>query len=249
MINNKNKKSKKKRNKKSKAKLEERKDNDTVESNVTKDIRETQMADLVKKNEDRDLDSVDNNSEARRQPKNVTFPSDDKSVASSLTNLSMESTDTTYSDVMSKASMNSQSDGSNVTLNSGKNSDNSSKRNKYDLTNSMIELIATEGMNEEGVITAVELEKRVLAYQQLQMNEARGIALEQIAKYANKNLLAGSQPTSPGILESENQTSSGNKESTNQSFNQSPSPLLSQRYLNSYFVKSICRSFYSNQEE
>ena len=138
-------------------------------SNLTKEIRSKELAAMVQKNHDNDLDSLENTSEAYQKPSNVKMHDDNNSVASSLTNESLQSQETT----ISKLSIESQ--GTNASLISAKtnqssNSSSSSKRSSYELTSSMVEKIGIEAIKEG--LSPDELEKRIQSYQELKFNEA-----------------------------------------------------------------------------
>ena len=161
----------------------------SLDSEFTKKLRSSQMAKLAKINADNDLDSLDNNSTAHQKPNAVDIPNDNDeeigSIASSLTNNSIQSHSSEES-LMCKTS--TISNGSNFTTTSNRDSQHSSstRRSKYELTETMVSTIANAGMK-EGLLLS-EIESKVLAYQQLKINEARSMALVSVASFAAKNM-------------------------------------------------------------
>ena len=169
----------------------------------------------MKKAEDPDLDSLENNSQSKQRPSNVKVTKDDNSsVASSLTNDYLLSQETSYSNL----SLGSQSTNTSlVTVNSDLNSSSSvtAKSNKYAMTPQIIEKIGFAAIKEG--LTPKEIEQRIQAYQELKINEAKSNALIAIANFTDKHC-----PTSDH--DKDNTTNPGNQESK-PALKQLPSPV------------------------
>ena len=161
--------------------IEEKSQEDDESSNVTRKIRDAKLKSLVQK-KDPDLDSLENTSQARARPANVNINSN-SSVASSLTNFSLQSNSTnqSISSNYSVSSKDSTVQGTNKSPTT--NTSNSSKRSKYELTAKMIAQIHN-GSEED--LSEDELRRRVLAYQEMKILEAKQIAEAEVAKYIQK---------------------------------------------------------------
>ena len=153
-------------------------DSDSID--VTKQIKDAKLKALVQKR-DPDMDSVENSSQVKERPSNVRITSD-SSVASSITNFSMQSVASDESISSNYSCSSKDSTVANSNKSSGK-STGSSKRSKYELTTNMIEYIHN-GSEED--ISEEELRRRVLAYQEVKIQEAKQVAEAEVAKYVKK---------------------------------------------------------------
>ena len=146
-------------------------DNESVESNITEEMRAKQITNIANIAKDPDLDSLANESEAGNKPSKVDC-NDEESVASSLTNVSATSNISNSGYSISSGSTNND----NVTI--------TSRQNKYDVNANVIAEIAKADSDTD--LTKEELEKRVLAYQELKINEAKSRALIEIEKFVKE---------------------------------------------------------------
>ena len=151
-------------------------------SDLTKELKEEQLVQLARKQIDNDFDSLEDNSVKKKQPNNISI-NDDNSVASSLTYGSLPSETGSLTNASLVSGTNSTS---NVSLTSGNNSTKaSSARSKYELTTSIVQTIAEEGVKEG--LNIQQIEQKVLAYQRLKINEATTKAIAAVANFAKKN--------------------------------------------------------------
>ena len=145
------------------------------DSGITKEIKAKKVAQLAKKRQDSDLDSLDNNSQNISRPSNVVVQ-DSSSVASSITNNTNHSEGTSYSDFSLNSKATTADD---MTI--------SSRVDKYDVPPAMIAKIAEAGMKDG--ITAEELERQVENYQQMKISEAKTRLSNNVAAFLKVNKL------------------------------------------------------------
>ena len=149
-------------------------------SNVTEQIRDAKLKSILKK-KDPDMDSVENTSQTRERPSNININSNG-SVASSLTNISIGSQGTSMSDLLSKESDSSKTTVAGSNKSSSKSS-NSTRKSKYEMTSKMISTIDN---GSEADLSSTELRRRVKAYQEMKILEAKQIAEAEVEKYLVK---------------------------------------------------------------
>ena len=121
------------------------------------------------------MDSLTNQSETKTTPRNVATH-DNSSVASSLTDASIQSNDTSFSDLSITSQVTDKS-----TVSVGTKNTLDTPRSKYELTKAMVETIGKAAI-EEG-LTPAEVENRIISYQDLKFNEAKSRALIEIDKF------------------------------------------------------------------
>ena len=146
---------------------------DSQDSNVTELLRKKQIANIANIAQDPDLDSIENGTVTKDKPSKITVQ-DDSSIASSLTNntsLSKASSISGYSNI----STNTTNDDFTI----------SSNKQKYDISEDLIAEIAKA--EQHATLTEEELEKRVMAYQDLKINEAKSRAHLAIAEFVKRN--------------------------------------------------------------
>lgn len=146
---------------------------DDDDSHALEEIKNTQLQKLVKVRNDKDLDELDDNSNASPKPYDINVE-DDHSVTSTLTNVSIGSR---LSIISEHTTNEDQAD--DITL--------SSMKSKFGITSSLIEKLAKEGIKDG--LTPSQLEQQVLSYQALKFNEAKTAASVAVAKFLQSTSL------------------------------------------------------------
>lgn len=147
------------------------------QANLTTEIRRKELAEMVKKTQDGDLDSLEDGSISKEKPGNINVQCSNSSIASSLTQDSINSAETE-----SDFSIGTQgTSNSLISVGTETTPSTTARRAKYDMSASIVNKIGKAAI-EEG-LTPSELDARVNSYQDLKINQAKSNTKIQLEKF------------------------------------------------------------------